>query len=197
MPYLVFQFKSSLMCFTSFYSFWFSFWPPIAQWLRHWMCGIFFHRPHCDRTTLIRQRIDIMVGSPSKKSWWTWNICRFLENYWWHAWLSPIQHEHWIIIPTLSIRSENVDIQMQVRDRNANEHTALKRLGGDIDRKKKKKGWRCSLDRFSKVYRYRHQKTKKVAIDPAAGWIRHSRMAFDPAAGCQKRNGYSPGSSIH
>ena len=35
-----------------------------------------------------------------------------------------------------------------------------------------------------------------MTIDPAAGWIRHSRMAIDPAAGCQKRNGYSPGSSI-
>ena len=37
-----------------------------------------------------------------------------------------------IIIPTLWIQSENVDIKMQVRDRHANEHTALKRLGGDL-----------------------------------------------------------------
>ena len=48
---------------------------------------------------------------------------------------------------------------MQVRDRRANEHTTLKRLGGDFT--DRKKGWRCcSLDRISKVYRYRHQKTK-------------------------------------
>ena len=37
-----------------------------------------------------------------------------------------------IIIPTLSIQSENVNIKMQVRNRHANEHTALKRLGGDF-----------------------------------------------------------------
>ena len=47
---------------------------------------------------------------------------------------------------------------MQVRDRHANEHTALKRLGGDFT--DRKKGWHCSLDRISNVYRYRHQKTK-------------------------------------
>ena len=46
-----------------------------------------------DRTTLIRRRIDVMVGSPIKKSWWTWNVCGFLENCWWQTWLSPIQHE--------------------------------------------------------------------------------------------------------
>ena len=46
-----------------------------------------------DRTTLIRRRIDVMVGSPSKKSRRTWNICGFLVNCWWQAWLSPIQHE--------------------------------------------------------------------------------------------------------
>ena len=63
-----------------------------------------------------------------------------------------------IILPTLWIQSENVDIKMQVRDTHANEHTALKRLGGYFT--DRKKGWRCSLDRISKVYRYRHQKTK-------------------------------------
>ena len=47
---------------------------------------------------------------------------------------------------------------MQIRDRYANEHTVLKRLGGDFT--DRKKGWRCSLYRISKVYRYRHQKTK-------------------------------------
>ena len=46
-----------------------------------------------DRTTLIWRRIDVMVGSPSKKSRRTWNICGFLENCWWQAWFSPIQHE--------------------------------------------------------------------------------------------------------
>ena len=63
-----------------------------------------------------------------------------------------------IILPTLWIQSENVDIKMQVRDTHANEHTALKWLGGYFT--DRKKGWRCSLDRISKVYRYRHQKTK-------------------------------------
>ena len=47
---------------------------------------------------------------------------------------------------------------MQFRDGHANEHTALKRLGGDFTGRKK--GRRCSLDRISKVYHYRHQKTK-------------------------------------
>ena len=36
--------------------------------------------------------------------------------------------------------------------------TALKRLGGDFTGRKK--GWRCSLDRISKFYLYRHQKTE-------------------------------------
>ena len=63
-----------------------------------------------------------------------------------------------LIIPTLSIQSENVDIKMQIRDRHANEHTTLKWLGGDFT--DRRKGWRCSLDRISKVYHYRHKKTK-------------------------------------
>ena len=38
----------------------------------------------CDRTTLIRQRIDVMVDSPCKKSWQTDNICWLLEScLWW------------------------------------------------------------------------------------------------------------------
>ena len=45
---------------------------------------------------------------------------------------------------------------MQVRDRYADEHWALKRLGGDFTGREK--GWRCSLDRISKVYFDRHQK---------------------------------------
>ena len=36
--------------------------------------------------------------------------------------------------------------------RHANEHTALKRLGGDFTNRQK--GWRSSLNRISKVYRY-------------------------------------------
>ena len=63
-----------------------------------------------------------------------------------------------IIIPKLSIRPQNVDIEMQVRDRHANEHWALKRLGGDFTGQVK--GRRCSLDRISKVYLDRHQKIK-------------------------------------
>ena len=63
-----------------------------------------------------------------------------------------------IIIPTLSIQSENIDIKIQFCDRHTNEHTALKRLGGNFT--DRKKGLRCSLDRISKVYRYRHQKIK-------------------------------------
>ena len=47
---------------------------------------------------------------------------------------------------------------MPVCDWHANEHTALKWLGGDFT--DRKKGWHCSQDRISKVYRYRHQKTK-------------------------------------
>ena len=46
-----------------------------------------------DRTTLIRRRIDVMVGSPCKQSRRTRNICGFLENCWWQEWFSPIQHE--------------------------------------------------------------------------------------------------------
>ena len=56
------------------------------------------------------------------------------------------------------MQSEKDDMKMQVRDRHANEHTALKWLRGDFTDRKKM--WRCSLDHISKVYRYRHQKTK-------------------------------------
>ena len=113
-----------------------------------------------DRTTLIRRRVDVMMGSPiySKKSRWTWNICEFKS---WELLVTSMVFTYptWtIILPTLWIQSENVDIKMQVRDTHANEHTALKRLGGYFT--DRKKGWRCSLDRISKVYRYRHQKTK-------------------------------------
>ena len=80
-----------------------------------------------------------------------------------------------ITIPTLWIQSENVDIKMQVCDRHANEHTALKRLGGDFT--DRKKGWRCSLDRISKVYRYRHQKTKlKIKFHLYIGDFCHQKI---------------------
>ena len=103
--------------------------------------------------------IDVMVGSPSTK------IAANME-YLWISWELLVQvasmvctYPTWtIIIPTLWIQSENVDIKMQVCDWQANKHTALKRLGCDFT--DRKKGWRCSLDRISKVYRYRHQKTK-------------------------------------
>ena len=35
-----------------------------------------------DRTTLIRRRNDVMVGSPIKKSWRRLKICGFIKNYW-------------------------------------------------------------------------------------------------------------------
>ena len=64
---------------------------------------------------------------------------------------------------------------MQVRDRHANEHTALKRLGGDFT--DRKKGWRCSLDRISKVHRYRHQKTKlKIKFNLYIGDSCHQKI---------------------
>ena len=47
---------------------------------------------------------------------------------------------------------------MQVRDRPADEHWALKRLEGDFTGREK--GRRCSLDRISKVYLDWHQKSK-------------------------------------
>ena len=37
-----------------------------------------------------------------------------------------------ITIPKLSVRSENDNIEMQVRDRYGNKHWALKWLGGDF-----------------------------------------------------------------
>ena len=64
---------------------------------------------------------------------------------------------------------------MQVCDRHANEHTALKRLGGDFT--DRKKGWRCSLDRISKVYLYRHQKTKlKIKFHLNIGDFCHQKI---------------------
>ena len=42
-----------------------------------------------------------------------------------------------IVIPTVSIRSENVDIEMQVRDRHANGRSALKLLEHEFAGRKK------------------------------------------------------------
>ena len=74
-----------------------------------------------ERTTLIRRRIDVMVGCPSKKIvanmkylWISWELLVANMVITYPAWT--------IIIPKLSIRSENVDIEMQVRDRHADEH---------------------------------------------------------------------------
>ena len=110
-----------------------------------------------DRTTLIRQRIDVMVGSPtcSKKSWQTFNICGFLENY---VTNTLISNPAWTIISTLSIQSENIDTEMLVCDRHTNEHTALKWLGGEFTCREK--GWCCSRDRISQVYLDQHQQRK-------------------------------------
>ena len=63
-----------------------------------------------------------------------------------------------ITIPKLSSRPENVNIEMQVRDRHADEHWALRRLGGDFTGREK--GRHCSLDHISKVFLDRHQKSK-------------------------------------
>ena len=68
--------------------------------------------------------------------------------------LSSMNNHH----PKLSIRPENVDIEMQVCDRHTDEQWALKRLGGNFTGREK--GRRCSLDRISKVYLDRHQKIK-------------------------------------
>ena len=115
-------------------------------------------KKHQERTTLIRRRIDVMVGSPSKKSWRTWNICGFLENCsWWHTWLSPTQHEqsspqnHQFDQKTSLLKCKFV-IGTRMKTRLGN------RLGGDFTGREK--GWRCSLDRISKVYLDRHQKSK-------------------------------------
>ena len=65
-----------------------------------------------------------MVGSPSKKI--VTNM-KYLQISW------EIYSTWTIIIPTLSIRSEKADIEMRVRDRHANEYTAVKRLGDKFE----------------------------------------------------------------
>ena len=69
-----------------------------------------------------------------------------------------ITYPTWIIIPTLSIQSEDVDIEIQICDDYVNQHTALKRLGREFTGLKR--GWHCSLDCISKVYLDQHQKSK-------------------------------------
>ena len=72
---------------------------------------------------------------------------QILENCWSQAWFSPIQHEQSSSQHYEFNQKTSIDIKMQVCDRHANEHTALKRLGGAFT--DRKKGWRCSLDRKS------------------------------------------------
>ena len=94
-----------------------------------------------DGTTLIRLRIDAMVGSLSKKKKKIRGKHDIFADFLRTAgdrhgfYLSNINVI--IIILTLSIWSENIDIEMQVRDRQANEHQALKQLGGDFTGRKK------------------------------------------------------------
>ena len=89
----------------------------------------------------------------------TWNICGFLENCWWQAWFSPIQHEqsssqHYEFNQKTSILKCKFVIGTRMNTLLWNGYI----VGGDFT--DRKKGWCCSLDRISKVYRYRHQKTK-------------------------------------
>ena len=97
-----------------------------------------------------------MVGSPSKK---IVAKMKYLGISWELLMTNMlITYPTWtIIIPTLSIRSENADIEIQICGRHANEHTALEWLGGKFTGRKR---WRCSLDGISKVYLDRHQKVK-------------------------------------
>ena len=84
-----------------------------------------------ERTTLIRRRIDVMVGSPQQKIVANTKYLRIS----WELLVTNmvITYPAWtIIILKLSIWTANVDIKMQVRDRHADEHWALKRLGGDL-----------------------------------------------------------------
>ena len=107
-----------------------------------------------------------MVGSSSKKLWGTWNTCRFLENCWWQTWLPPIQHE-----------------QSSSQHYEFGQKTAILKCKFVIGTwmntllwNGKKKGWRCSLNHISKVYRYQHQKTKlKNKISSLCKWFLSSK----------------------
>ena len=78
---------------------------------------------------------------------------------------------------------------MQIRDRHPNEHTALKRLGGNFTNRKK--GWRCSLDCISKVYRYRRQKTKlKIKFHLYIGDSYHQKIKKYVTWGLKSRKFY-------
>ena len=98
-----------------------------------------------------------MVDSPCKKSWRTGNICWFLESCLWWSYVFTIQHEQ-SSSQHYRFDQKNIDFETQVRDRRANEHWVLKRLGGDFTGRIKR--WRSSLARISKVYLDRHQKRK-------------------------------------
>ena len=107
-----------------------------------------------ERKTLRRRNYVIMVGSPSKKI--VANM-KYLPISWeLLVFNMVIPYPTWtIIISTLSILSENVDIELQVRNRHANEHTAQKRLRGDILLVEKRR-WRSLLECISTVYLFRH-----------------------------------------
>lgn len=63
-----------------------------------------------------------------------------------------------VAAPTLLIRSENVHMGMQMRDRRANEYSVLKRWRGGCTGSNK--WWRCLLARILKSKLDRHQKIK-------------------------------------
>ena len=81
-------------------------------------------------------RIDAMVGSPSQKK--KKKIAELLVT------------NMVITYPTLTLLKlkNNVDIEMQVCDRHANEHQALKWFGSNFTGRKRE--WRYSMDRISK-----------------------------------------------
>ena len=142
-----------------------------------------------DRTTLIWRRIDVIVGSPSKKSRRTWNICGFLENCWWQAWFSHIQHEQ-SSFQHYEFNQKTSILKCKFVIGTGNEHTALKWLGGDFS--DRKKGWRCSLDRISKVYRYRHHKTKlKNEISSLFRWFLSSKKLKSMSYGGYNRKSFT------
>ena len=121
-----------------------------------------------DRTTLIRLWIDVMVSSPSKKSWRTWNVFGFLENYWWQTCLLPIQHEQ-SICQHYQFDQKTLKCKLAIGTRmNTRLWTSVRRR---IYRSKKK-GWRCSLDRISKLYHDGNQKNKlKGTVPFCLDWL--------------------------
>ena len=104
-----------------------------------------------------------MVDSPVRKPWQTWNICRSVESYMWETCIFLIQHGQ-LHSCLFRFDQKKVKPEVQICDRRANEYRVPYRLGGRwIGRKS---GCRCSLERISKFYPYRHIKTKlKIKIN--------------------------------